>query len=866
MTDRPLRELYPPTTTDRDALVEWIVAEVTGDPARSFVLRGPAGLGKSYVAAQVVDRLDRTDSGVAVRRVYAGEAQQALDFGALLHLLPADGPPVTAEFELIQRLRRGLVAQATPTVLVVDGVSLLDQKSAAIIEGLIRGGDVTVVATERTPPDGVRDDGHHLTSALRQHADGIVLGPLGIDRLMDLLVEWQGPGEVGSLRRLASLSAGNPLALRELLSSARASSSIAERAGLWHLTDFVPGGRSLEQLVESHLQRLSQAEWDLLRTVALAGSVSRVVIERIDDDALERLERRSLVAGDPCAIDHPLYSEVIRAQIVGHETRRLYTRLAAAVRPGDGVDEARVAEWLLLSDNDIDDDTARRGARVAVGRWENALARRLIDAISDPTSADLVQLVWAHANDGALDAAQRTAERAVAAAVTECERVDAGVTLAELWCLQLGRSEEGYAHLEELRSSVTDRDQLARIDSAAALYMRMTGKGTLAVASAAAANSASVTTDAGRLPVVLADAFDKVFGGAFHAAEDPIRTGYELSEQLGLPHLGVRVSITDAVRLFLLGDLAGAQRIVDHWIQFSGVSGAGPAHAVWLGMASQIAAFRGDYSRALLRGREAVRAADHVDDIGAGGYVRGELRAASVEIGLDVGRDEDESPLGGARCQLRLTADDEIDARASELTQRAVDAGYTLWAPWVGMEAVRRGPAPRTAPIVIDVASQTDGDLAAAVAAHARGDLEGDVDLVATAADQFLACGAVASGVDAMVTELEARAVSVDDDAVAARRRAVHLQTLVSAMTPHPPPRIAERLDRVAERLEMPSARQLEIARLVAAGRTSREVAAELVVSTRTVDNHLAAVYRRLGLSGRHELGDVVFDLPAVDA
>jgi DNA-binding CsgD family transcriptional regulator len=50
------------------------------------------------------------------------------------------------------------------------------------------------------------------------------------------------------------------------------------------------------------------------------------------------------------------------------------------------------------------------------------------------------------------------------------------------------------------------------------------------------------------------------------------------------------------------------------------------------------------------------------------------------------------------------------------------------------------------------------------------------------------------------------------------------------------------------------TAREREIAALAAGGLTSREVAERLVVSVRTVDNHLQRVYRKLGVSRRGEL------------
>ena len=55
----------------------------------------------------------------------------------------------------------------------------------------------------------------------------------------------------------------------------------------------------------------------------------------------------------------------------------------------------------------------------------------------------------------------------------------------------------------------------------------------------------------------------------------------------------------------------------------------------------------------------------------------------------------------------------------------------------------------------------------------------------------------------------------------------------------------------------MPSARQLQIATLAARGSASKEIAGELHLSVRTVDNHLAAVYRSLGVSSREELAAI---------
>lgn len=52
------------------------------------------------------------------------------------------------------------------------------------------------------------------------------------------------------------------------------------------------------------------------------------------------------------------------------------------------------------------------------------------------------------------------------------------------------------------------------------------------------------------------------------------------------------------------------------------------------------------------------------------------------------------------------------------------------------------------------------------------------------------------------------------------------------------------------------TSQELVVARLVAAGRSNREVAGELVVSVKTVEFHLRNVFHKLGITSRRELGD----------
>jgi DNA-binding NarL/FixJ family response regulator len=58
--------------------------------------------------------------------------------------------------------------------------------------------------------------------------------------------------------------------------------------------------------------------------------------------------------------------------------------------------------------------------------------------------------------------------------------------------------------------------------------------------------------------------------------------------------------------------------------------------------------------------------------------------------------------------------------------------------------------------------------------------------------------------------------------------------------------------------------RQLAVARAAAAGKTNRQIAAELYISVKTVEFHLAQILARLGVDGRAQIADALAAAPAV--
>ena len=852
-----------------------------GDRPGSVVLRGPAGIGKTHVAQAVAERLER--DGVAVRRIAGGDAQRRLAFGALLHLLPVSDAPVTAEFELVQRLRGALVEQGATSVLFVDDIGLLDERSAGLIESVVLQGDAVLLATERTEMSG-RPFDHDLSALLRSHAASIEVEPLPPERSADLLVEWGGPGEIGSVRRLVEMSLGNPLVLRELWTAVEAGGEARMEGGLWHLDEFRPSGHSLERLVADHLDRLGGQDWELLRCLAVAGTLPRRLAVRIDQESLERLERDGLVVGEPVSVRHRLYAEVILGSLSDEAVRRVCSKLVATVGPDDDVDAARLGSWLLRAEHDVDDHVARRGAAQALARWENDLALRLLDSIAEPTVDDLVQRVWALANGGDLDRAADAADLAVERSTTDDERVATVLARAELWALQMNRRHDAYAELSRIRASVDDPTLWSRIDGATVLCSRMTGNrqlaeealasvdsGALLAATASTSQTTDSSTPAGggaggdematdselELALAVGEAFGRVFSGSFEAAGPAIDAGLAIAERRGERHSWVRLRIADALRAALGGEIARSRRIVDDELELADLSGVRPAHVVWLGLAGHLAQVEGDFELAERRAREAVRAGEHVDDLGAAGFVRGDLTALMVEFGRPPLEDPRSSPIGLARALVRQASSDRADDVAADLAASTAESGYVMWAPWVAWESARRGPSPRCADLLASWADGIDGSVVEAFARHARGYLDGDVDAVVEAATSLESSGVVMPALESHVLaagiEVDRRGASVE-----VRRRLVRVVNATRRVRPHLPPAVAERLEVVVERAEMPTVRQMEIARAAADEMTSREIADRLVLSVRTVDNHLAAVYRKLGCSGRDELGSLL--------
>jgi len=136
--------------------------------------------------------------------------------------------------------------------------------------------------------------------------------------------------------------------------------------------------------------------------------------------------------------------------------------------------------------------------------------------------------------------------------------------------------------------------------------------------------------------------------------------------------------------------------------------------------------------------------------------------------------------------------------------------------------------------------------LAEAAADHARGLAFHDGDLLDVVADRFVDLGAVALAADAAAQAAREHAGKGNrGKEIESSTRAYWLANQGGLRTPA--------VGAAARPLPI-SGRQHEIAMLVGAGLSNRQIAARLTVSVRTVDGHLYRIFGKLCISSRDQL------------
>jgi len=193
-------------------------------------------------------------------------------------------------------------------------------------------------------------------------------------------------------------------------------------------------------------------------------------------------------------------------------------------------------------------------------------------------------------------------------------------------------------------------------------------------------------------------------------------------------------------------------------------------------------------------------------------------------------------------------------ALLEDVAARAESGGGWSFAAAAVHDLCRLGEVRTAGPRLTAMAERVDGDMMKARLAHVAALAVEDADGLDTAADAFDEVGALLLAAEA------ALAAAALHDAAGMQRKAATSKrrgwALLDACEGSRPLGVT-----VSDGPTTLTPREREIATLAARGMASKEIATTLVVSPRTVNNHLQRIYDKLGVRRRAELAEAL-DLP----
>ena len=802
------------------------------------------------------------------------------------------------------------VAEEQPLLCLVDDVQWLDEASAQVLEFVAR----RVGAERLALVFAVRDDGGGMPSPMVGLSE-LRLGGLAEPEARTLLASGvPSPLDERVRERIIAEARGNPLALLEPPGNGHS----AWFAGGFERPDALDVPRRIEETFRRRAHGLpTQTQLLLLvaaaeptgQTTLLWHAASRLGIAR---EAANPAQDAGLVEIDTrVRFRHPLVRSAVYQAATGDDRRRAHQALAEATDPD--VDPDRRAWHRAQAVHGTDEDVAAelvRSAGRAHARGGVAAAAALLEQAAALTPEPAVRAARA------LDAAQAKHEAAESQAATGLLAVAAAGPLDALGrgrlkllraqiAFHTTRGSDGAGMLLDAARTLAPLDpQLARDTYLQALEAsfhsgRLGGDGTMA-AVARAARAAPPTSSPARPVDLLLDGLTTMFTHGYAAsvptlrrALDTLRGGIDpqgpdggegLAGGVGLDEgsrrrlwLACQVAATlwddDTVYvlaeldarlareagalsrlpaalnalssvLVLTGDLGRADELIAEESAIRGATGAPPLPnarlilAAWQGRQAETTALHATMvAEATRRGEGATLGLADVAMAalhnGLGNYgealaaarapvERGELTFASIALPELV------------EAGVRAGEPAQAGAALEQLRERAQASG-TAWG--LGLHA--RSLA------LLSTGSDAEEHYRESVDQLARSRMATHLARAHLVYGEWLRREGRRQDAREQLRTAHEMLTRMGADAFAARAARE-----LGATGEHP----RRRTEKAADDL---TAQELHVARLVATGATSREVAAHLFLSPRTVEAHLRAIFRKLAITSRRELRDL---------
>jgi DNA-binding CsgD family transcriptional regulator len=888
------------------ATLDRLLAAARNGASAALVVRGEAGIGKSALLDEAAERA----GDFTVLRAAGFEAEADLAFAGVFGLLrpvlghlddvpemqaralagalglaPSDAP----DRFMVSAAVLGLLAAAAerrPVVCLVDDAQWLDRPSA----------ETLVFAARRLAADRVA-----MVFAAREgearHFDApgvpsVTLAPLD-PTAAEMLLATRGEAATPAVRtRLLAEAHGNPLALLEL----PVALTDAQLAGSSPLPDAIPLTPRLRTVFRQRIEGLPEATQTVLLLAAAdeTGDLATVLVAAdrlgLAPDALEPAELVELIriSGDTVTFRHPLVRSALYDSATASRRQQVHAALASAFR-GDEHADRRVWHQAMatLSPDEEVAAALEAAARRARGRAAHAsAASALLRAAELSTDEDRRRRRLAAAAKAAWDGGQPDRARACIAAVLPQAsgemRADllglsgviesrAGDVHAALRLLlecaeqtaEPSKRLEALAEAAEMVSFAGEYERAIEFGALAAQITPLTARDAFLV-SLMSLMAASAAGEYGRARA----AMDEVVAGAA-TLDDPRDLIWAVTALWAAPELVDAVDYAERAV-----DLARAQGLVS---------------LLPVALRYQAAAelSRNHFERAQAAAEEAYRLFEDIGQTWGTSSLRATLSAIALVRGdLDAARRHSEAILATGRergapfliaiANWRLGQIALVAGRPEEATDhllRASATGTPESHPMVGMRLI---------PEVVEAALAA-GREAEARDAFARYDewvtrwpsdthvaLRDRTRALLDPAHAEAFFTAALANAAALPTMTRARTELLFGEWLRRERRRqdarTHLRTAAELFrqlgTPLWEERATAELRATGEttRKRDPSTideltpQELQIAGLVAEGKTNREIATQLFLSPRTIDYHLRKVFSKLGISSRTEL------------
>jgi DNA-binding CsgD family transcriptional regulator len=868
--------------TGRDAELRLVGEALSGGSTGGVVIVGPAGVGKTRLSGEVGE-LARAQ-GCAVEWVRASRSARSIPLGAFAALLPAAHSRLPEGVELLARARHVLAERAAGRrlVLCVDDGQLLDDASAALVHQLVAAGEAFVVVSLRRDepgPDALRalwKDELCVRLELAELSRGQV------ETLLDAALG--GPVDGRTVNGLWERTQGNVLFLRELIRYGVDRGLLVRDGGVWRWRSEIQAGTRLAELVDLRIEDTGPGGRAVLELVAVGAPLEAGLLEPGELATLEALERSELVQRRTdrrrrfVDVAHPLYGEAVRAQLTRTRIEAIYERLADAVEACGGRrsgDLMRIAVWRLEAGVAVDPALFARAADQALAALDVVLAERLARAAVEAGGDFAARLTLARALAGAGRGpeAQRLFADLAARAGADRERAAVAIASARNLFWALHRAEEADAVLQSVEKLVGDDGLRQELRAQRVRLVAGQGRPQMALAAAQPLLHDESVHDRARTTVALG-AVEALFSSgrtdeAMALAEASLPVARRLGDEL--PHAETVLLGMRAMAARLAGRLKVAttlsQNSYARLLQRRSATGTA-VEAISLGL---IWLARGRVRTALRFSREGAALLRDGDGPGMlafalAGVAQAAAQAGEPEAARDALAEMERRPLGHKGFQVELELARAWSAAASgELSRACVLAreaaalargrGQDAYAARALHELCRLGDPAAAGRELTRLAGSVDGPFAATAAAHAAALVAGDGAALLEVAEHFAAEDALLVAAEAADAASAAHrdAGRPSSARVAAARAALLLTKCEGARPPtmHAGPKAAGL-----------TPREREIALLAAAGASSRQIADRLVISVRTVDNHLQNAYRKLGITRRDDLSRVLTGTP----